>query len=186
MDRDATAADFQAMTEMLRAQLNSKEEVISEVKTALTEKEQLLVDKGAEIKEYISTITDLNDELTEQTGATERLEEEIRRKQGQIETLQNSLCEAGDEIANATEKLYSLETTHEELIQSKAVVQRELESSLLDMERMKMLHEDDKSSSVALIKDLEAEVDSLYSQTKAAEDTIKSLRDELSEVNQKL
>jgi hypothetical protein len=48
IDRDSTVADFQAMTEMLRAQLNSKEEVISEVKTALTEKEQLLIDKGAE------------------------------------------------------------------------------------------------------------------------------------------
>ncbi|KAL3767413.1 hypothetical protein ACHAWO_013854 [Cyclotella atomus] len=186
MDRDTTTANFQAMTEMLQAQLNSKEEDIGEVKAALAKKEQLLVEKGAELKEYMSTITDLNDELTEQTDATKRLEEEIRRKQGQIETLQNSLSEAGDELASTTEKLYSLEITHEELIQSKDVVQRELESSLLDMERMKMLHEDDKSSSNALIKDLEAEVDSLYSQRKAAEDTVKSLTNELSEVNEKL
>jgi kinesin family protein C1 len=99
MDRDATASNFQAMPEMLQAQINSNEEVISEVKTALTKKEQLLIDKGTKIKEYMSTITDLS------------------RKQGQIETLQNILSEARNKIASTTDKLYSL--IHEELIQSK-------------------------------------------------------------------
>jgi chromosome segregation ATPase len=185
-EREATTSNFKAMVDMLQEQLQSKEEAVRDVKTNLSTKEQLLNEKDSKIKECLSVIDELNDDLAEQTDAYEQLEKEMTRKQGQIETLENSLFEAGNEIANTTEKMYSLEMARDELIQRNAAVQRELESSLMDIERLKMLQEDDQSSSNALIKDLEAEVDSLYSQKKVADESLKTLTDELTEVNEKL
>jgi chromosome segregation ATPase len=185
-EREATTSNFKAMVDMLQEQLQSKEEAVRDVKTNLSTKEQLLNEKDSKIKECLSVIDELNEDLAEQTDAYEQLEKEMTRKQGQIETLENSLFEAGNEIANTTEKLYSLEMARDELIQRNAAVQRELESSLMDIERLKMLQEDDQSSSNALIKDLEAEVDSLYSQKKVADESLKTLTDELTEVNEKL
>jgi hypothetical protein len=49
-----------------------------------------------------------------------------------------------------------------------------------------MLQEDDQSSSNALIKDLEAEVDSLYSEKKVADESLKTITDELTKVKEKL
>ena len=167
------------MAEMLQDQLKSKEGIINNIKIEVNKKE-------AQVMELMTTISNLKDELIEQTEASQQLEDEIIRKQGQIETLQNRLSEASDEISSTTEKLYSLEITHDELIQSKAAVQRELESSLLDIERYKMIHEDDQTSSKALIKDLEAEANRLRSQKHAAEESVSTLTDELNEANEKL
>eukprot|EP00956_Cyclotella_meneghiniana_P042609 scaffold248628_cov76-Cyclotella_meneghiniana.AAC.1 len=185
-DRNATAADLESMINSLQTQLNSKDETVSNAKTDLAAKEQLLDEKDGKIKECMSTISYLKEELEEQTDVQAQLEEEIRLKQGQIEALQNSLSEAGDEIATGTEKLYSLEIAYDELVKCKAATQQELESCMMDIERMKSLHQDDQATSNALIKDFEAEVDNLYTKKKAADESIKALTGELEAANTKL
>ena len=185
-ERDITTKDFNSMIQMLKTQLHSKDEAVAEAKAVLSRKEQHINEMEAKIRELMSIISDLEEDLNDQTTAQAQLEEEISRKQGQIETLQNSLVEAGDEIASTTEKLYALEITHAELTQSKAALQRELESQQMDVERLKTLHQDDQSSSNALIKDLEGEIDDLHSKKKAAEESAKAIGEELKNVNEKL
>eukprot|EP00804_Cyclotella_cryptica_P023560 CCRYP_011914-RC/>CCRYP_011914-RC protein AED:0.04 eAED:0.04 QI:148/1/1/1/1/1/3/369/1668 len=185
-ERDTATADFEAMVKMLQTQLHSKDENVEQTKSLLAEKERLLIEKDSIINECTAVISDLKAEVLEQNESQNKLEDEMIRKQGQIETLQNSLTEAEEEVANATGKLYSLEMTYEDLVQSKAAVQRELDSSLMDIERLKMLHQDDQSTSNSLIKDLKSEIDSLYSYKISAQDSVSALTEEMRVAKEKL
>ncbi|KAL7487364.1 hypothetical protein ACHAW6_012967 [Cyclotella cf. meneghiniana] len=185
-ERDATTADFEAMVNTLQTQLHSKDDHEKKTKSVLAEKDRLLIEKDTIINECITIISDLKAEVLEQNESQSKLEDEILRKQGQIEMLQNSLSDAQDEITNVTDKLYSLEITFEDLIQSKVAVQRELDSSLMDIERLKMLHQDDQSTSNSLIKDLKSQIKSLYSDKLSATESVTALTEELRGAQEKL
>ena len=201
---ESKTSDLEDMIEKLSNEIHAinraHQESGDKAKSIIAAKEASLMKCEDEVKQCRSIISTLESELLEQNDAQKHLEEDIVKHQGEIDTLQvllneesekynisqHDIQQAGDEILLITKKLQSLEVDYKDLEQRNNKTQQDLESSLMDIERMKFKHEDDEASSSTKVKELLRERDTLISKSKSAEESLKSLAEERNNFSEKL
>lgn len=188
--------DLEGIIEKLQHEVKSINKAYQEsgdrAKSLIAAKESALAESENKVDEFKSLISKLETELLEQNENQNHLEEDIIKRQGEIDTLQalfdeesekfnaaaSELEVARGEIASLNKKLLSLQAEHEQLVQQSSKTQQELESSLMDIERMKTKYQDDEATAHSKIAELSAEKDDLTLKCKKAEESLEALHQE--------
>jgi len=168
-------------------------------KSIIAAKESALAETENKVEEFKSLISKLETELLEQNENQNHFEEDIIKRQGEIDTLQalfdeesekfsaaaSELEVARGEIASLSKNLHSLQAEHEQVVQQSSKTQQELESSLMDIERMKTKYQDDEATAHSKIAELRSEKDDLTLKCKKAEESLEALHQEKDELFKK-
>ncbi|KAL7473399.1 hypothetical protein ACHAXS_013851 [Conticribra weissflogii] len=186
-------SDLEEIIEKLQLEVKAINKAYQEsgdrAKSIIAAKESALAETETKIEEFKSTISKLETELLKQNENQSHLEEDIIKRQGEIDTLQALFDEESEkfnaaaseleiargEMASLSQNLQSLKAEHEQLVHQSSKTQQELESSLMDIERMKTKYQDDEATAHSKIAELQSEKDELVIKCKTAEESLGAL-----------